>query len=573
MKPDFKPRIAPAFFILALIVIAAFVPRFIAPRTIVHFGGMVGGWVLSILATFIWWTFFSGIRGWMRWLPPMLFLIVVGTAAAFYPNPMLAGSVFVCAVAANVCWLLGAIVSYRLGRPAMKKAVPLALLVALAAVFAIRIDGTDAEIVPELSARWTKTAEQLAMESRSHATTSTVESVDISPSDWPQFRGRTQDSRVVGMTIRTDWTEHPPQEIWRKRIGPGWGTFSVVGDHLYTQEQRGPNEAVVCLKADSGDEVWAYETPARHDDGNAGTGPRATPTVSNGSVFAFGATGILTRLDQKTGKKIWEVDIPKATGTQAPRQFWGYASSPYVDRGLVVVFINGGASGKGTAAFKVEDGSIAWTSGAGKHGYCTAHRATICGVDQILMANDQTLEAYDLPTGKILWSHAWPVRSGNRSTQPILLGNDEILFTSGYGIGTRKLKITKSGDAWNVATVWEAKTLKPYYNDAVFHNGLIFGFDDSAFVCLDPANGKIKWNEGAVYGFGQVLLLADQNLLLVMAENGTVALVRADGREYEELARFKAFDGKKTWNHPVVNRGKLYVRNGAEMACYDLGTR
>ena len=410
------------------------------------------------------------------------------------------------------------------------------------------------------------------MESRKISTPTTIIGLQIAPADWPQFRGPSQDSRVVGATIRTDWAENPPKEMWRKRIGPGWGTFSVVGDYLFTQEQRGPNEAVICLKADSGEQVWAYESPARFEDGNAGAGPRATPTVNEGSVFAFGATGKLVRLNASTGEKVWEVDAPKVTETKPPPQFWGYASSPYVANGLVVVFINGGVTGKGTAAFKVSDGSLAWASGIGNHGYCTAHRATICGVDQILMPSDKGLEAYELATGSILWTHKWPTPA-NRSTQPILLGNDELLLSTGYSLGVRKLKITKSGSDWNVVTVWESNKLRPYFNDAVQHNGLVYGFDDSSFVCLDPVTGKHKWKEGSKYGFGQVALLADQNLLVVMSEKaGTVSIVNANGDEFEELATFKALEGK-TWNHPVVNRGKLYVRNGIEMACFDLGTK
>jgi outer membrane protein assembly factor BamB len=569
--PEPKLRLWPALALLATVAVSATVPPLIAPRTMIHFGGVFGGFCVAILGTLIWWTVFSRAKGLVRWLPPLLFAVVFGTAVALYPGLKLSTNVLFAMVLGAVLWLVAAIASYPLGWPAIRVAVPAALLAAIGLTLASRVEGTSADLVPEISWRWNKTSEQLAMADRKKSADTTVVGLQVTPGDWPQFRGPKQDSRVNGATIRTDWAENPPKPVWKKRVGPGWGSFAVVGDYLFTQEQREANEAVVCLKAATGEEVWSYESPARFAEAISGVGPRGTPTVADGSVYAYGATGKLCRLDAATGKKIWEVDVPATAGTPVPPQFWGYASSPYVANGLVVVFTNGGAVGKGTVAFKVADGTVAWAKGIGTHGYAMAHRTTICGVDQLLMQSDKAIEAFEPTTGKLLWSHEWVTRA-NRSTQPILLGNDELLMTTGYGQGTRKLKITKSGDDWGVKVVWEARTLKPYYNDSVLHNGFVYGFDDAAFVCLDPADGKRKWSAGTKYGFGQVVLLTDQNLLIVMAERGDVALVEATPDDYVELARFKALDGK-TWNHPVVNRGKLYVRNGVEMACFDLGTK
>ncbi|WP_020472764.1 outer membrane protein assembly factor BamB family protein [Zavarzinella formosa] len=569
MSSDFRPRVYPAVLILAMIVFASFVPALIAPREQLHFMGMFGGWVLSILATCLWWVTFSKVRGPMRWIPPLLFIGDVAAAIALYPNFSLGMNVVISMIFATTLWLLAASLTRPLGWPVTRWAVPVALLVAVAATWAVRIDGASADLSPELSWRWSKTSEQLAMAERSSSGEAvTIDTLKITPADWAQFRGPTQDSRVTGTKIRTDWDKTPPKEVWKKRIGPGWGSFTVVGDYLFTQEQRGDNEAIVCLKADTGTEAWSYETPGRFAEAISGAGPRATPTVADNSVFAFGATGKLTRLDVRDGRKIWEVEVPAVTETTPPPAFWGYASSPYVAEGLVVVFTNGGATGKGTAAFHVNDGTLAWAAGKGTHGYCTAHRATLAGVDQLLMVSDFGLESFELKTGKVLWAYSWKTPA-NRSTQPIFLGNDELLLGTGYGVGTRRLKITKSGDDWNIASVWESRQLKPYYNDAVIHNNLVFGFDDKAFVCIDPANGRRKWNAGTRYGFGQVLALPEQNLLLVMAENGAVALVVPTGDDYVEQTSFKAL-AKKTWNHPVVNRGRLYVRNSEEMACYDL---
>lgn len=116
--------------------------------------------------------------------------------------------------------------------------------------------------------------------------------------------------------------------------------------------------------------------------------------------------------------------------------------------------------------------------------------------------------------------------------------------------------------------VWETKAINPYFNDLVVHGGHIYGFNNSFFVCLDLESGKGKWKARG-YGNGQVLLLPDQDLLLILSEKGEVALVEATPAGHKEISRFQALDGK-TWNHPVVAHSKLFVRNGEEAACYEL---
>ena len=116
--------------------------------------------------------------------------------------------------------------------------------------------------------------------------------------------------------------------------------------------------------------------------------------------------------------------------------------------------------------------------------------------------------------------------------------------------------------------VWETKAFNPYFNDFVVHQNNVYGFNTEFFMCVNLDKGKSKWKERG-YGCGQVLLLADQNLLLIVSEQGDAALVEATPDEHKELARFPAIQGK-TWNHPVLAHGRLYVRNGEEAACYQL---
>lgn len=569
---SFQPNIFPAILILMLIAFVSIVPQAVANRTVVHFVGMVGGWAVAFVAAHVWWLIRSGIQGPVRWLVPMLALTAAGVAIALYSGPNLGLRIILHLLLVTILWTGSAVLTHRLGWSTQRAAVILALILSIGLTAMIRIDGTSADLWPETSWRWNPTNEQLAAIERAKSVrTAKVEPVAaLANDDWPQFRGVAQESRIVGMKLNTDWGKKPPQELWRRRIGPAWGSCTVVGERLFTQEQRGPREAVVCLNTATGEELWSHETVARFEEAISGVGPRGTPTYADGFVYAFGATGKLCKLDAVTGKLMWEIDAPAVAESKPPSQFWGYASSPYVANGLAIVFLSGGP-GKGTAAFQIRDGSLAWVAGDGRHGYSTAHKTKIAGVEQLLMSSDIGLESHDPISGQRLWIHRWPIRA-NRSTQPILLGNDELLLTTGYSEGTQKLKIAKSESGWNVTVVWQTKTLRPYYNDAVFHNGWLFGFDDSRFVCVDPQTGKQKWNAGAVHGFGQVLLLADSGMLVVQSENGKVHLVEANGDEYVPVATLPAFT-RKTWNHPVIARGKLFVRNGEEIACFDVSMK
>jgi hypothetical protein len=383
------------------------------------------------------------------------------------------------------------------------------------------------------------------------------------PIEWPGFRGQLRDSIVRGIHIETDWVTAPPVTMWRRAIGPGWSSFAVSRGLFYTQEQRGDDEIVACYRLSSGEPVWMHRDPARFWESNGGAGPRATPTLDRGRLFSFGATGILNALDPASGERIWSRDV--AADSQIAVPDWGFSSSPLVVGDLVIV----AAAGK-LLAYDRTTGSPRWSGTDGGPGYSSPQLLTIGGIPQVVLLTGRGAAAYAPSDGTRLWELAVPA-SGLAATivQPALTADGDLLIGDGEASRMRRVAATHGPDGWRIEERWSSNGLKPLFNDFVIHKGHAYGFDGTILSSIDVADGTRKW-KGGRYGNGQLLLLADQDLLLVVTEEGNLALVSATPDGFREVApRVPGIEGK-TWNHPVLADGVLLVRNGEEMAAFRL---
>ncbi|MHC4948826.1 MAG: PQQ-binding-like beta-propeller repeat protein [Planctomycetota bacterium] len=468
-------------------------------------------------------------------------------------------------------------VGLGLGRrrpPAVRSAFALALVAVGWALFGLgRMEGFDGSYRPELAWRWTVSAEEsnesrrAGAESRRAEAGTWVAPLDLSPADWPGFRGPARDSRAEGPPVPPDWTGAPPRERWRIRVGPGWSSFAHVAGRLFTQEQRGDREAVVCYDADTGDEIWRHLYEARFTDLVAGPGPRATPTYANGRVYAMGATAVLSCLDAATGEPAWSRDLVREVDAATPP--WGFAGSPLVARGRVIVYA-GGRDEHGLVAYDAGTGAPAWQVGGRGINFTSAQPVTIAGVELALFTNAAGLLAVDPASGDVSWEFTPVGWRGPPMIQPQHIGDGAVLVCLGDGVGVARLDVARGDDgAWQVTERWSSRRIKASFNDFVHHEGSLYGFDKSIFACLDVETGATRWRKGR-YGFGQVLLLAASGTLVVTGESGEVVLLAADPAGPRELGRVGALSGK-TWNHPVVVGDRLFVRNGEEAVCYELG--
>lgn len=535
------------------------------------FGLIVAPSVAAILLS-LWWLSISRIRWSDRLWGVGTFVAVAAatTVIAGKDFPALGLILFALPVVTTL-WVSWLLLTQRIAWP-IRRAGVLLIFVGTGFYFSLlRIEGMDGSFAATFNWRWTPTSEaKLLSELKAQSSPSQVSEAENSPvlvlqdGDWPAFRGPRRDGCLTGVRVRKDWDQSPPRELWRHRIGPGWSSCSVIGDHVFTQEQRGDDEFVVCYHAETGEEIWTHHDAARFEEVVAGAGPRGTPTFNEGRVYSLGASGKLNCLDAATGKSIWVADIIKDSGAKIPQ--WGFASSPLISHGLVSVFA-GGPEGKGVVAYGIDSGKLVWAAGEGSHSYCSTQTATIGGVEQILVTSDVGIAAFEPDNGQVLWQHKWPVQQA-RVVQPAVLNDTDVLLGTGMGGGTRRLSVRYEGPDWSIKELWTTKAIKPYYNDLVIDGDYLYGFDGNIFMCVGLTDGKMQWRARG-YGNGQVLLLIDDEILVVLTEQGEVVLVEAQTAQHTERGRFKAIEGK-TWNHPVIAHDKLIVRNAEEIACFEL---
>jgi outer membrane protein assembly factor BamB len=437
----------------------------------------------------------------------------------------------------------------------------IAVLLAVTFGVTFKVDGFTGDIRPRLRLRWAAAPELPQAADADVA----VNLAETTRDDYPEFLGPGRRATLENIHLARDWTAQPPKKLWRQPIGEAWSSFAVVGRYAVSQEQRDEQELITCYEIDSGKLQWFHSTPVRFFEALAGVGPRATPAISEGKVYALGAMGHLVCLDGATGKELWKHNIVTENGARRP--MWGKSGSPLVLERKVIVSA-GGPGGKSLVAYDKTDGKQLWSAGDDASSYSSPTVFTLCGLPQVVIVNEHVVTSHDPADGHVLWEHVWPdtTSPSPNVSQPIAAGDDRVLMCKGYGVGSALWQIKRDGDTWSVEQLWRNNNLKTKMTNAVVLGDFAYGLDEGILSCLEIASGAKKWKKGK-YGHGQVLLVDD--LLVVQSEDGDVALVEASPKAYRELARFSAVSGQ-SWNYPALSGRKLLVRSEQEAACYEL---
>jgi outer membrane protein assembly factor BamB len=386
--------------------------------------------------------------------------------------------------------------------------------------------------------------------------------------DWPQFRGPQRDNVSKETGLLKSWPKDgPPLEWEAKGLGGGYSSLSIAGDRIYTLGNKGDKTFVVALERDGGKVVWTGEV------GRSGGNLGCTPTVDGDRVYALGQEGDLVCLDVKDGKRIWHHNLLKEFGGSYGG--WHYCESPLVDGDRVIV--TPGGEKATLVAFDKKTGETAWkcpvSTKRHEAGYSSAVVATVGGVRQYVQLFNGGLVGVSTD-GRVLWTYEKLGDNTANIPTPVVL-KDEVLAVAGYGKGGALLKLTADGKDVSAKEVYFKGELTNKHGGIVVVGDYVYGDTDDQGrpYCIEVKTGKVKWKRESRQGKGDgsaSVTYADGRLYFHY-QNGVVALVEASPEGYKEVGSF-AVPKKEgaAWAHPVVAGGKLYLREGDRLYCYDV---
>ena len=393
--------------------------------------------------------------------------------------------------------------------------------------------------------------------------------------DWPSWRGPARDDVSMEKGLLKSWPSNGPKKVWMSRdAGLGYAGFSVANGALYTMGAFGGTEKLIAYRAVSSSstnqKVWELEVGDLLTNG-WGDGPRTTPTVSNGKVYALGGKGNLVCADARTGQKIWDVHLVKDLGGKVPG--WGYTESVLVDDGRVIC-TPGGKAGA-LAALDAETGKILWRSKEFTEPaqYSSPIVINHGGKSQYVQLVMKKLVGIDAKNGKVVWTSDWP---GKVAVIPTPIYSDgHVYISSGYGIGCKLVELTSSG----ARDVYDNKIMKNHHGGVIKIGDHLYGYSDGyGWVCQDFKTGELVWNEKKALGKGAIAY-ADGRLYCLGEGDGRVILIEATPKGWSPKGEFtispqtKQRNPKgKVWTHPVIANGKMYLRDQELIFCYDISS-
>ena len=379
----------------------------------------------------------------------------------------------------------------------------------------------------------------------------------VSASDWPQWRGSNRDGISLESGWKATWPEAGPKILWKINVGTGYSSVTVVGDHAFTMGNERVDKdtgVVFCLDVENGAVRWRHLFPSKLDPKYFDGGQLSTPTVDGEVVYVLGRQGQVFCLKRSTGAPIWSKDLVKELGGEMPT--WGYSGSPLVLGEKLIV--EGGGKGCSAVALNKTTGQLLWKAGDDIAGYGSPIVFEQAGRG-VAFFNGVGLVIRQQDDGKEIARYPWKTQYDVNPTTPIIYG-DQIFISSGYGRGCALLRFGSAG----LSKVWESKVMRNKMNNCVLWKGCLFGFDESELACVDFATGDVKWKQK---GLGMGALTLANGKLIVMTENGALAIVEPTPAGYKELAKAHVLD-KTCWTSPTLANGRIFCRNNSgDMAC------
>ncbi len=398
--------------------------------------------------------------------------------------------------------------------------------------------------------------------------------VPVFAEDWPQWLGPRRDNSSTEKIV--PW-KGEIQVLWRKRVGEGHSSPVVAEGRVFIHAKVGNKneEEIVAFDAKSGEEVWRTRYERAAFSSLFGNGPRATPAIVKDRLYTFGITGVLTCLNTKEGKKLWQVDTLQKFN--AKNLFFGMACSPLVVGEHVIVNIGG--KGNSIVAFDCGKGEVAWQSMDDPASYSSPIAFGEGGQRQVVFLTGANVASLNPADGSVYWRVPLVDRLMESSTTPIRTG--DLLLASSITYGSVGLKLETKDRKPATVEAWKNKELTSYFSTPVAvgadHIYMVTGSTPGPFTkpsadlhCIEAKTGKELWKKAKIGTYHASLMRTGDDKLLMLTDFGELVLLEANAKEYRELARAKV-SGPETWAHPALANGRLYIRDKTDLICLQFG--
>jgi outer membrane protein assembly factor BamB len=400
--------------------------------------------------------------------------------------------------------------------------------------------------------------------------------------DWPQWRGPNRDGICTETNLLTSWPESGPKLLWELAgLGKGYSSLAIVDDRFYTMgDVPVGSETVQCILAydlATRERLWIAKVGKRHSDG-----PRCTPTVDNGLIYAVGTEGNVVCVSADNGEQRWSKNLQKDLGGgKSPG--WRFSESPLVD-GEKLLCTPGGRSAV-MAALDKRTGDVVWKSsmpdigpkGKDEAGYSSIIAADIVGVRQYVQLTNKGLVGVAAEDGEFLWGYNPVANKVANISTPVVCG-DSVFCSTAYGTGSALVKLTNAGDGVSANEVYflDADTFQNHHGGFVRIGEHIYGghgHGKGKPTCVEVKTGKVMWQADQPGGGSAAVLYADGHLYF-RYQDDVLALIEANPYEYKFKSKFKLPKRKgmsgNGWAHPVIVDGRLYVRHADVLLVYDV---
>ena len=384
--------------------------------------------------------------------------------------------------------------------------------------------------------------------------------------EWNQWRGPNRDGGIPSFSEPATWPEKLT-ERWKVEVGFGYATPLISGNRIYMFSKQGDNEVMSALDAGTGKVIWqtGYSAAFKMRGATAphGPGPKSTPVLSNGKLYAIGMTGIVTAFDAVTGKQLWQKPAPGIVP-----QYTTHAFSPLVEDGMVIFHVGGHDKGSLTA-FDVNTGDVKWSWDGDGPSYGSPIVAALGGTRQIVVMTQQKLVGVDVKTGALLWERPYKTPSTSNSVTPILYG--ETLIVSGHDQPIVAFTVARRNNQWVTDDVWENTDATYRLSNAVVANDVLFSLSTRAsgqYFGIDAKSGKTLWLSEPRQA-GNAAIAKAGSLLFVLEDDGELVVARSSRTGFDPLRRYKIAD-TETWAQPVILGNRIFVKDVSTLALWTL---